>query len=223
MATAAVHFDVFPVSVSSVLTRDVAHPIVAYSKVQSCVIWVVSPTLRSMVKDPVQRLDYVTDVCTVSLLDDARGVGAVRVECPCCGYFTLCEGSESERCPVCFWVDDKGITGAGGDIGPKVSIEVARLNYLEDGACDRRFLHLVRTPTFLESSGSSTAVQGRNVEECCCFFMIRYVEGESVLACYSVGMEVLSLSLCAETSGGDQPTIGVLREDGGNGRNRCKR
>ena len=70
--------------------------------------------------------------------------------CPCCGNLTLDEESPGsfDICPVCYWEDDlvqfNDPTYSGG--ANKVSLEVARKNYLEFGACEREFISLVRKP-----------------------------------------------------------------------------
>lgn len=69
--------------------------------------------------------------------------------CPCCGYYTLEEGNGNyEICPVCFWEDD-AIQNRNADLeggANKVSLNIARANYGKYGACEERFVNLVREP-----------------------------------------------------------------------------
>ena len=71
--------------------------------------------------------------------------------CPCCDFRTLDEPPPGtfDICPICFWEDDtvqyhepdrKG--GANG-----VSLNQARKNYQEFGACELRCIEHVRRPT----------------------------------------------------------------------------
>ena len=79
-----------------------------------------------------------------------------KFRCPCCGCFTMDEGNGSfEICPVCFWEDDGSQSrdpdldeGANG-----VSLNQARANFAEFGACDENALPFVRQPTAEEISG----------------------------------------------------------------------
>ncbi len=68
--------------------------------------------------------------------------------CPCCGCKTLDpDDSAYEICPVCFWENDPSqlrdpdMTGAN-----KVSLNQARKNYAQFGACEERFKDYVREP-----------------------------------------------------------------------------
>lgn len=68
--------------------------------------------------------------------------------CLCCGNMTLETRYEYDICPVCFWEDDE-VQGedpdfSGGANDP--SLNEARKNYNEFGACERRFLKQVREP-----------------------------------------------------------------------------
>jgi hypothetical protein len=70
--------------------------------------------------------------------------------CPCCGYRTLCGRAGDEICPVCWWEDDgQDIHDAdevrGGPNG-SLSLDQARVNFRELGACDLVFLTRVRKP-----------------------------------------------------------------------------
>lgn len=74
----------------------------------------------------------------------------MKYKCPCCGNYTYLEpvGGTDEICPVCFWEDDKiqlkDITYAGG--ANAMSLQEARENYKEFGACCREMLEHVRKP-----------------------------------------------------------------------------
>lgn len=74
----------------------------------------------------------------------------MKYQCPCCGYYTFdcATGGSDEICKVCFWQDDYVLFNdpdfAGGP--SKVSLNQARINYKEFGACEERFLPYVRKP-----------------------------------------------------------------------------
>lgn len=72
----------------------------------------------------------------------------MKYQCPCCGFYTLDARKEYEVCPVCFWEDDpiqaKDEQYSGG--ANKVSLEQARKNYAEFGACEIEMLKYVRKP-----------------------------------------------------------------------------
>ena len=72
------------------------------------------------------------------------------LRCPCCCCQTLGERGAFEICPVCFWEDD-GQDDYDADVvrgGPngKLSLNQARLNYREFGACEKRMIPNVRKP-----------------------------------------------------------------------------
>jgi hypothetical protein len=70
--------------------------------------------------------------------------------CLCCGYDTMSEDwiGNYEICHICFWEDDRVQRGdpdyAGG--ANRVSLNQARINFNEFGACDREFLRHGRKP-----------------------------------------------------------------------------
>lgn len=70
--------------------------------------------------------------------------------CPCCGYKTLYGRAGDEFCNVCFWEDDGQDEDDVDDVrgGPNgvLSLGQARVNFLEFGACDRKFISNVRQP-----------------------------------------------------------------------------
>ena len=68
--------------------------------------------------------------------------------CPCCGFRTLAERGGFDLCPVCFWEDDGQDEGDADMVrgGPNggLSLTMARRNFAEFGACERKFLGNVR-------------------------------------------------------------------------------
>jgi len=74
----------------------------------------------------------------------------VNYACPCCGYLTLSEEPPGtfEICAVCFWEDDavQFREPDETDGANTVSLRVARANFAEFGASERRFLDDVRPP-----------------------------------------------------------------------------
>lgn len=77
--------------------------------------------------------------------------------CPCCRFFTLDARAAYEICSVCFWEDDGQDDPDADDIrgGPNgaLSLTAARTNYVDFGACERRFCESVRPPTAEEKGG----------------------------------------------------------------------
>ena len=73
-----------------------------------------------------------------------------KYECPCCGYYTFDQKTPGtfEICKVCFWQDDivqyKDIYLVGGP--NKVSLFVARQNYKNYGASEKKWISYVRKP-----------------------------------------------------------------------------
>ena len=68
--------------------------------------------------------------------------------CPCCGLKTLDpEDSAFEICPVCFWENDPSQVRYPDETGANdISLNEARKNYAEFGACAERFMDYVRKP-----------------------------------------------------------------------------
>jgi len=70
--------------------------------------------------------------------------------CPCCGYLTRSDTTlgTSEICPVCFWEDDDAQTDdPESTLGANtVSLRIARKNFTDFGASERRFIEHVRRP-----------------------------------------------------------------------------
>lgn len=78
----------------------------------------------------------------------------MKYPCPCCGYYTHKHEPDGsyDICPVCFWEDDpvqlEDPQYEGG--ANHVSLEQARLNYKEFGACEEKMLPHVRKPDWDE-------------------------------------------------------------------------
>jgi len=74
----------------------------------------------------------------------------VRVHCPCCDYFTFGSKEEAlfEICEVCFWqYDEVAHDMPEINIGANhISLNQARENYRDFGACERKFKDSVREP-----------------------------------------------------------------------------
>ncbi|GAA4386841.1 CPCC family cysteine-rich protein [Hymenobacter koreensis] len=70
-----------------------------------------------------------------------------NLTCACCGYKTI--GREFEICYVCWWQKDsyQEEVNPDDDDGPNyVSLKVARENYKQFRACDRKFEKLAKSP-----------------------------------------------------------------------------
>lgn len=81
----------------------------------------------------------------------------MKYKCPCCGFYTFEEKPDGnyDICPVCFWEDDpiqlQDETYEGG--ANHVSLKDAKKNYVEFGACERKYIRNVRQPLENEKSG----------------------------------------------------------------------
>ena len=80
-----------------------------------------------------------------------------KYKCPCCRYYTF-DGKPNgnyDICPVCFWeddpmqLDDHNCEGGANH----VSLNQARKNYIEFGACEREMIEHVRLPRDDEQTG----------------------------------------------------------------------
>jgi hypothetical protein len=71
-----------------------------------------------------------------------------RHACQCCGFRTLTVRDEYEVCSVCFWEDDPVQNEApqSSEGANSLSLEQARQNFIELGACQRELLNNVRPP-----------------------------------------------------------------------------
>ena len=72
------------------------------------------------------------------------------IRCPCCGYKTIDDTIYPivDICEVCFWqYDEIAQTFPDNIVGPnQVSLNEAKNNYISYGACEYRFINLVRPP-----------------------------------------------------------------------------
>ena len=81
----------------------------------------------------------------------------MKYKCPCCGYYTFNErvNGNYDICEVCFWeddpiqLDDPEYEGGAN----RVSLNQARKNFLEFGACEEDMIPHVRRPNDDELSG----------------------------------------------------------------------
>ncbi len=69
-------------------------------------------------------------------------------ECPCCGYAVLDGIDLCEICEICYWEDD----GSDDNQPPEdarndIPLEQARINYLNCGASESKWVEVVRKPT----------------------------------------------------------------------------
>ncbi|WP_010249949.1 glycosyltransferase [Acetivibrio cellulolyticus] len=73
--------------------------------------------------------------------------------CPCCGYQTFAnDWDDEEICKICYWQNDiDQFTNPNYDGGAnEVSLSQARMNYLEFGASDKRYMFVVEKPTIFD-------------------------------------------------------------------------
>ncbi len=78
---------------------------------------------------------------------------AQKYTCPCCGYKTFVNGRDDEEvCKVCFWQNDiDQVINPNYDGGAnEVSLKMARKNYLEFGASDKRYMFVVQKPSIFD-------------------------------------------------------------------------
>lgn len=72
-----------------------------------------------------------------------------KYKCPCCGFNTLDEPpGHYDICPVCFWEDDwYQKENPNDEGGPNlVSLNQARINFIEFGACEKEMKKHTRDP-----------------------------------------------------------------------------
>jgi len=78
----------------------------------------------------------------------------VRYRCPCCGCKTLDAPGAFELCPVCWWEDDgqedEDASEVRLTVNGQLSLNQARINYMQIGAAHQRFLPYVRKPQAAE-------------------------------------------------------------------------
>lgn len=78
-------------------------------------------------------------------------------KCPCCGIYIFEDGPGSyDICPICYWEDDlvqyNDPAYSGG--ANALSLNASRENYKRFGACEERFLDMVRKPTDEEKNNA---------------------------------------------------------------------
>lgn len=79
--------------------------------------------------------------------------------CPCCGYYTYPVPAEEDCgyiCPVCFWENDSFIASDDdpSDSNHGITLNEAKANYLQLGACCKAMLRHVRPPKPGEMKGA---------------------------------------------------------------------
>lgn len=74
-----------------------------------------------------------------------------KFPCPCCGYHTYPVPADHDCgfiCPVCFWENDPFLSSDSepSDSNHGMTLQEAKNNYQQYGACRERFLAYVRKP-----------------------------------------------------------------------------
>lgn len=91
----------------------------------------------------------------------------MKYVCKCCGCAVLDSADEYEVCPVCCWEKDKTQERdpeyKGG--ANAVSLNEARKNYAEFGACEKRFAEKVRKPEVTEKAAAMRRKERREDEK----------------------------------------------------------
>ena len=91
----------------------------------------------------------------------------MKYVCKCCGCAALDSADEYDICPVCFWEKDKSQERdpeyKGG--ANSVSLNEARKNYAEFGACEKRFIEKVRKPEIIEKAAAMRRKERREDED----------------------------------------------------------
>lgn len=79
---------------------------------------------------------------------DVKAEGRTGLKCPCCGNYTIDpDEPEFDICPVCFWENDPYQEKFPEETGANnISLNEARKNYEEFGACEKRLVKYVRKP-----------------------------------------------------------------------------
>ena len=81
----------------------------------------------------------------------------MNYRCPCCGYYTFTEplNGEYDICPVCFWEDDPFAYDDSDEESccNRVSLNQAKKNFMEFGACRADMRQYVRNPMASELTG----------------------------------------------------------------------
>lgn len=91
----------------------------------------------------------------------------MKYVCKCCGCAALDSANEYDICPVCFWEKDRTQESEpeykGG--ANAVSLNEARKNYAEFGACEKRFAENVRKPEVTEKAAAMRRKERREDEK----------------------------------------------------------
>lgn len=91
----------------------------------------------------------------------------MKYVCKCCGCAVLDSADEYDICPVCCWEKDKTQERdpeyRGG--ANAVSLNEARKNYAEFGACEKRFAEKVRKPEVTEKAAAMRRKERREDEK----------------------------------------------------------
>lgn len=90
----------------------------------------------------------------------------MKYVCKCCGCAALDSADEYDICPVCFWEKDRTQESEpeykGG--ANAFSLNEARKNYAEFGACEERFAEKVRKPEVTEKAAAMRRKERREDE-----------------------------------------------------------
>lgn len=94
----------------------------------------------------------------------------MKYKCPCCGWFTYPVPPKDDVgyiCPVCFWENDPfaETEEEPSDSNHGVSLNEARENFREFGACVRRMLPYVRAPREDELSENGGEISAYPVDK----------------------------------------------------------
>lgn len=91
----------------------------------------------------------------------------MKYVCKCCGCAALDSADEYDICPVCCWEKDKTQESdteyRGG--ANAVTLNEARKNYAEFGACEKRFAEKVRKPEVTEKAAAIRRKERREDEK----------------------------------------------------------
>lgn len=77
------------------------------------------------------------------------------IECQCCGYNTIESFADYDICPVCFWEDDGTTTDAKYSSANKMTLKLAKRNFLRFGASSER------RKEFIDAEGKMKYEKGR--------------------------------------------------------------
>lgn len=90
----------------------------------------------------------------------------MKYVCKCCGCAALDSADEYDICPVCFWEKDRTQESDPdyAEGANSVSLNEARKNYAEFGACEKRFAENVRKPYAAEKAAAMRRKERREDE-----------------------------------------------------------